>query len=67
MTVTSKNSVNYQDVPCPFCSLLCDDLAIKNQNGRLTVTRNGCQLAKEKFEVNLPALKTTDQGQRLYA
>lgn len=37
-------------VTCPFCALLCDDLAIQNERGRLTVLENGCPRAKAGFE-----------------
>ena len=50
MSISNKNTVTFQDVPCPFCSLLCDDLEIKNQNGKLHVIQNGCQKAKSQFE-----------------
>lgn len=33
-----------ENVTCPFCGLLCDDLAIeRGSDGDLTVSRNGCQ------------------------
>ena len=37
-------------VTCPFCALLCDDLAIQNERGRLKVLENGCPRAKAGFE-----------------
>lgn len=39
-----------QDVPCPFCGLLCDDLAVAASDGRLEVRAAGCQRAREGFE-----------------
>jgi formylmethanofuran dehydrogenase subunit B len=33
-----------ENVTCPFCGLLCDDLAIeRNGDGKLNVIQNGCQ------------------------
>lgn len=39
-----------EGVACPFCSLLCDDLVIQNQNGELKVRKNGCARALSGFE-----------------
>jgi formylmethanofuran dehydrogenase subunit B len=50
MSLGNKNTVTYQDVPCPFCSLLCDDLEIKNQGGKLSILQNGCHKAKSHIE-----------------
>ena len=64
MSLSNKNTITYQDVPCPFCSLLCDDLEIKNQNGKLSVTQNGCHkgrghIEREQTQVN-PRIKGKD-------
>lgn len=40
----------HKDVTCPFCSLLCDDLVIDNDGGRLGVRSNGCSRARRGFE-----------------
>lgn len=38
-------------VPCPFCSLLCDDLVLEGtSDGGLHVVQNGCTRAVEGFE-----------------
>ncbi len=37
------------DVACPFCGLVCDDLVIGADSGRLTVKANGCALAAAAF------------------
>jgi formylmethanofuran dehydrogenase subunit B len=50
MNLSDKNTITYQDVPCPFCSLICDDLEIKNQDGKLRVLHNGCHKARSHFE-----------------
>jgi formylmethanofuran dehydrogenase subunit B len=62
MTLGNKNTVTYQDVPCPFCSLLCDDLEIKNQNGKLHVIQNGCQKARTHFERSTSPLNPRIKG-----
>jgi formylmethanofuran dehydrogenase subunit B len=38
-----------QDVPCPFCGLLCDDLAVAASGGGLEVRAAGCHRAREGF------------------
>lgn len=43
-----------KDVPCPFCSLLCDDLVVENTENKLTVNENGCIKAKTHFSQPLP-------------
>lgn len=43
-----------KDVPCPFCSLLCDDLVVENTENKLTVNENGCIKAKTHFNQPLP-------------
>ncbi len=39
-----------QDVPCPFCGLLCDDLTVAADAGRVEVRAAGCHRAREGFE-----------------
>lgn len=46
------NSKRFEEVPCPFCSLLCDDLIISQLKDGLKVNQNGCKLAKTRFEAN---------------
>jgi formylmethanofuran dehydrogenase subunit B len=54
----------YRDVACPFCSLLCDDLSIKNVKGKLSVERQGCAKAIKNFERNEPAVSPTIHGEK---
>lgn len=61
MTVKNKNSV-YHDVPCPFCSLLCDDLVISNQKEKRKVIKNGCHKAITQFEIDYSDLKPKLDG-----
>ncbi|MGQ0657517.1 MAG: hypothetical protein ACT4NU_05385, partial [Chromatiales bacterium] len=42
--------VTYRNVPCPFCALLCDDLAVIRQGSKLHVTSTGCPKAVVGFE-----------------
>lgn len=45
---TPKES--YENVTCPFCGLLCDDLSIQgDRNGSLLVAKNGCQKSTLSF------------------
>ena len=41
---------HYDNVACPFCGILCDDLTISRQPGGLKVTQNGCDKAIAGFE-----------------
>ena len=43
-------SITLSKVPCPFCSLLCDDLVITNQDGQLHIEKYGCVRAVAGFE-----------------
>lgn len=38
-----------EDIVCPFCGCLCDDLALTVEDGIVTGVDNGCSLAKSKF------------------
>lgn len=44
------NTTRYTDVPCPFCSLLCDDLVIENNGVSITANKNACSKASKEFE-----------------
>jgi formylmethanofuran dehydrogenase subunit B len=37
-------------VACPFCGLVCDDLVVAAQDGRLRVRANGCRISTAAFE-----------------
>lgn len=41
----------FENVTCPFCGLLCDDLTISanSQNGGLRVLENGCVISRPAF------------------
>jgi len=51
-----------KDVPCPFCSIHCDDLVIQNQSGKLKIKENGCHIAVDRFERALSQSKPTING-----
>ena len=37
------------DVPCPFCTCLCDDLELTIAGGRIIAAKNACELARPQF------------------
>lgn len=51
-----------KDVPCPFCSIHCDDLVIQNQSGKLKIKKNGCHISIDRFERCLPEQSPTIHG-----
>ena len=50
------------NVTCPFCSLLCDDLSVRNEQGRLDVSANACRLARQGFTTPQPPAKARLNG-----
>ncbi|MFT5425862.1 MAG: formylmethanofuran dehydrogenase subunit B [Gammaproteobacteria bacterium] len=54
MKLNSHQANVLKDVPCPFCSLICDDLVVENTENKLTVNENGCIKAKTHFSQALP-------------
>jgi len=50
MNPRNTNVVIHHNVPCPFCSLLCDDLSIQDLDGKLKIIGNGCNKAVCQFE-----------------
>lgn len=40
-----------ENVPCPFCALLCDDLQVAVRQGRVEVQENGCKRSRKFFSV----------------
>jgi formylmethanofuran dehydrogenase subunit B len=51
---TAPNSELHQNVPCPFCGILCDDLDIARQGQQLKVTNTTCTRAIAGFERAIP-------------
>ncbi len=39
----------WDEVPCPFCGLACDDLRVAAQRGKLEVMANGCPISTRAF------------------
>ena len=62
MNQHSKRPVTHHDVPCPFCSLLCDDLSIQEVNGKLKIISHGCHKATHHFERNREKLEPSING-----
>ena len=54
MKTKSHQAIVLKDVPCPFCSLICDDLIVQNTEGNLIVKENSCAKAKIHFSQSLP-------------
>ena len=47
---------------CPFCSLLCDDLSVRNEQDQLDVSANGCRLARQGFATPAPPAQARLKG-----
>ena len=39
----------YEDVVCPFCGCLCDDIVVRVEDGRIVEVKNGCGISSSKF------------------
>lgn len=52
----------YENVTCPFCGLLCDDLEISRTGSTLKVLKNGCGRAHGGFERTLPDAQPMIKG-----
>jgi formylmethanofuran dehydrogenase subunit B len=52
----------FENVACPFCGMLCDDLEVENNDGTLKVLKNGCGRATAGFERKLPASSPQIRG-----
>lgn len=55
----------YQNVTCPFCGLLCDDLEVSRTGTTLKVVKNGCPKAAAGFQRVLPEAKPTVGGKEV--
>jgi formylmethanofuran dehydrogenase subunit B len=49
MSASPTSPDQLDDVACPFCGLVCDDLVVSAASGRLTVKENGCAFATAAF------------------
>ena len=62
---TKDKTKLFKDVTCPFCSLLCDDLVIKNHAGKISVVRKGCHKAIKLFEHKEPHVTPMIHGEKV--
>jgi formylmethanofuran dehydrogenase subunit B len=42
----------FENVPCPFCGLLCDDLHLTTRAGSINVSANGCARSRRLFSAD---------------
>lgn len=49
MTAVAKKQFSVKEIPCPFCSLLCDDLVIGTDGHQLELQANACDKAVGLF------------------
>ena len=47
---TGNGPKTFDNVACPFCGIVCDDLQVSSSAGALKVLRNGCDKAIAGFE-----------------
>ena len=47
---SNSGASSFENVACPFCGLICDDLQLNREGSTLKVTKNGCDLARAGFE-----------------
>lgn len=52
----------FENVTCPFCGMLCDDLEIERSGAALKVRKNGCGTSVAGFERKLPAATPLIRG-----
>lgn len=57
-----SQNTTHDNVPCPFCGILCDDLQIESRSGALKVLRNGCDKAVAGFERQVAGAKAMING-----
>ena len=58
----STTSELYENVTCPFCGMLCDDLAVERKDGSLKVRKGACGRAIAGFERKLPPASPKIKG-----
>lgn len=39
----------HEDIVCPFCGCLCDDIKVTVEDGEITAIANGCAISRSKF------------------
>jgi formylmethanofuran dehydrogenase subunit B len=55
----------YENVTCPFCGILCDDLRIERTGDKLKVLNKGCGQSAAGFQRELPPVKPMIQGREV--
>ncbi len=55
----------YENVACPFCGMLCDDLEIERKGTKLEVRKNGCGKAIAGFQRELPKAVAAVDGKEV--
>jgi formylmethanofuran dehydrogenase subunit B len=55
----------FENVTCPFCGVLCDDLDIAREGGKLQVRNNGCGKSVAGFQRTLPKSAPMVAGQEV--
>lgn len=58
-------SDTYDNVACPFCGILCDDLAVERTATGLKVRKNGCDKAVAGFERQVNGAKPQIDGKNV--
>jgi len=46
------STIEIENVPCPFCGLLCDDVRVALAGGKAAVIANGCPKSRALFAAN---------------
>lgn len=44
-----SNRQTFNNIACPFCGLVCDDLAVEVNDAKIRVASNGCQRSADAF------------------
>src|SRR5262245_23146424 len=55
----------YENVTCPFCGILCDDLQIERTGHTLKVLNKNCGQSAAGFQRQLPPAKPTVDGREV--
>ena len=58
---SEDRSIRFDEVICPFCGLLCDDLSIDKTPNRITVSTNGCSIAERRYHAACHAPNLTPE------
>lgn len=58
----STSPERFENVACPFCGMVCDDLTVERRDGTLKVTKAGCGRAIAGFERKLPRASPQIKG-----